>query len=233
MMSIFYNLFYRVNNDQTHFQQISQKWQHSWTLAKILTASLLFMSSVKQREMRTGSTGCEYLECIIVNWVSPLSSTFNPVAVSFPPAKSCLFKWRPARRPQPWRSAVTLHLISHKWADWENFLLLFPLQDEAVFCLNSYPSGGVVRLDVPVGVTNLRNISWFKVHSWVDPSKCLKTNRMSLKRSSANVPCLPWGVIGLCLACFRYPPDLPQIAGRVASVTFSVKRCWWGAGLLY
>lgn len=108
------------------------------------------MSSVKQRETRTGSTGCEYVECIIVNWVSPLSSTFNPVAVSFPPAKSCLFKWRPARRPQPWRSAVTLHMISHKWADWETFLLLFPLQDETVFCLNSYPSGGVVRLHVPV-----------------------------------------------------------------------------------
>lgn len=148
MMNMFYNLFYRANNDQQ--QLISQKWQHSWTLAKVLNASLLFMSSVKQRETRTGSTGCEYMECIIVNWVSPLSSTFNPVAVSFPPAKTCLFKWRPARRPQPWRSAVSLHLIPRKWADWENFLLLFPLQDESVFCLNSYPSGGVVRLDVPV-----------------------------------------------------------------------------------
>lgn len=42
----------------------------------------------------------------------------------------------------------------------------------------------------------------------------------------------PWGVIGLCLACFEYPPGPLQIAGHVASVTFSMRRCRWGAVLL-
>lgn len=42
----------------------------------------------------------------------------------------------------------------------------------------------------------------------------------------------PWGVIGLCLACFGYLAGPLQIAGHVATVTFSMKRCRWGATLL-
>lgn len=82
----------------------------------------------------------EFKECIVVNWVTPLSLTFNLVTVSFPQAKSCLFKWRPAQHPLPWRSAVRLHWIFHKWADGENLFLLFPLQDETSFRSHSYTS---------------------------------------------------------------------------------------------
>lgn len=34
----------------------------------------------------------------------------------------------------------------------------------------------------------------------------------------------PWGVIGLCLACFGYPLGTLQIAGHVARLTFSDER---------
>lgn len=49
------------------------------------------------------------------NQVSRQSLTFNLLAVSFPAANSCLFKWSPAQPPQPRRSIAKLHLIFHKW----------------------------------------------------------------------------------------------------------------------
>lgn len=42
----------------------------------------------------------------------------------------------------------------------------------------------------------------------------------------------PGGAVGLCVACSGYPPGPLQIAGHVAGVTFSMKRCRWGATLL-
>lgn len=66
----------------------------------------------REREMRICGTGCEYMECIIANRVTRLSSPFNLVAVNVLQANSCLFKSRPAQPPRAWE--VQLHLIFNK-----------------------------------------------------------------------------------------------------------------------
>lgn len=49
--------------------------------------------------------------CNLANHVTQPGLTFNPCAVSLPPANSCLLKSRPTQPPQPWRSTLRLHLI--------------------------------------------------------------------------------------------------------------------------
>lgn len=180
------------------------------------------------------------MECIIANQVTRLSLTFNLHAVNIPPANLCLFKPRPAQPPQPWRSAVKLHLIFDKW-----------LSTECPFIVSfagwNYDLLGIILIIIFIvklgpTVERTRSLNLIK-HLLILVPGSLKTCKLSFTRETRKKQNItqaefskcgvsPWGVIGLCLACFGYPPGPLQIAGHVASVTFSMRRCRWGAVLL-
>lgn len=144
------------------------------------------------------------MECIIANQITRLSLTFNLLAVSFPPANSCLFKWRPAQPPQPWRSTVKVHLIFHKWVNREYlFFLLFSLQDEAMFYLKSYSQISIVNLDATVKRSRSLKTSvdscWTETCKWIFTSarretECHSSRVQQMRRVSLGCN---WIVLGL------------------------------------
>lgn len=192
--------FYRPNSSFNW----QDKRQMVWLLLK--TTSHLFQITFVKRgidggdsKVRTGSTGCEDMECIIANQVTRLSLTFNLPAVNIPPANSCLFKPRPAQPPQPWRSAVKLHLIFDKWLSTEYPFIVSSAgrnYDLLVIIL-------IIIFIVKLGLTVERTRSLNLIKHLlilvpgstktleVDLHKQPERNRISLKQSSANVAYLP------------------------------------------